>query len=427
MSTRNLFDLPVEILLIIIGDLPTSSQLAFGRTCNQAYTLFTKSVYSQLMHVDSGLRFAISRCHKRAVKRIIDCLLDGGSSETAICAMLFSHLKDACKKKCNFALLMLWIPTTSRYLDFAREICPLLLREAVSHSYLYGIWTFFCSQPDMDNVFMGDDQLVHHLARGTYKFKRIIGFLEAIREKGSNKLTTRNAQGHLPLQIAFENNNAKVFAWLLPFSNPNAEAKEGKPFWFTAIRTWQGMGYKMTSAITALLQDTRIDLSEDGIHIVPCLLGYKEPGPLRWFLKHPTFNPTLRNAYGNTILHEASLSGRLSHLQLVCKYAQMSINEQNNDGDTALHILAKGKNPSYKHLPEENEACLQRLLATPWIDVNAVDRWPKTALARAMEYGNDSAVKLLLDAGCDRATPYTLTESHAAFVRERYAQKRRKL
>jgi ankyrin repeat protein len=97
-----------------------------------------------------------------------------------------------------------------------------------------------------------------------------------------------------------------------------------------------------------------------------------------------------KNIVGETPVQVAARMGHDGIIDILLERGA-SINSTNNSGETALHIVAQTNHVS----------TLERLLATPEIDVHSKDREGNTALHLAARVGNQDVMNKLLQAGID--------------------------
>jgi ankyrin repeat protein len=96
-----------------------------------------------------------------------------------------------------------------------------------------------------------------------------------------------------------------------------------------------------------------------------------------------------------TPLHSAAFNGRLEIAQLLLDHGA-NAKAENEDGETALHVVSRGEYDSQDH-----GVGISRLLLEHGVDVHAHNKYHNTALSLAAFNGRLEITRLLLDHGAN--------------------------
>jgi len=126
---------------------------------------------------------------------------------------------------------------------------------------------------------------------------------------------------------------------------------------------------------------------------------------LQNLLKKSTQAAAHPDKYGDTIIHYAARSGNRDALVMIMRTFPRLVNQRNYQNENALHLTVKLPSVGFAEILEYNQPlspghfqCMQYLVKSSKQNLNTQDHYGYTPTLRAVEWGDATAVKYLLNA-----------------------------
>ena len=205
-------------------------------------------------------------------------------------------------------------------------------------------------------------------------------------ENGAN-VNAENNDGETALMRAAEYGYETIIRLLLEKgANVNAKKRNGETALIEAVE------YRYTAIIQLLLEKGANINAEnnDGETALMRAAVYRNETVTRLLLKNGA-NVNAKDEIGRTALMIAAASGYETVTRLLLKNGA-DIDAEDRNGDTALMMAAE-------HIFKDWREPIVRLLLKNGANVNARNQYAQTALSKAILYGHENAVQLLLEKG----------------------------